>query len=423
MAGRDTKTKYQGVYARHQESCARTAELELPEEKRGKARCDCKPSYFGVAWDKATGKTRKTRHYPKAIEARNARADLAASLRMGRPVGTSALRFDAAITKFVGAAKDGTALNKNGQTYTDEAANDLRLTLGHLPDQWSGRRVDDISGGDVQVAIDEWLGQDPPLSGSRIRSRVYALSSLYRYLRQRELSSADPTPTVQLPALDSAPRDRVATPAEFASLLAVLEGAEVAPLALAAYSAARAAEIRQLDWIQVDFDKEIMLLSEGRGKSRAATRIVPIVRPLLVVLKAEWLRQGRPKSGKVCPPLRASRSGELATGPYLRRCREAWDEANKAERGEARKGGREPNLLTPINLQECRHTCATWLDHAGVSPKVNSQWMGHSTPERQPGAAPITLNRYTHVLAGEMEKAREQLDSFLAERARLRGVR
>jgi hypothetical protein len=63
-------------------------------------------------------------------------------------------------------------------------------------------------------------------------------------------------------------------------------------------------------------------------------------------------------------------------------------------------------------------TAATWLDHAGVSPKVASTLMGHKTPEYQPGAASITLRRYTHTLPGELERARDLLDRFLAERTR-----
>jgi hypothetical protein len=43
-----------------------------------------------------------------------------------------------------------------------------------------------------------------------------------------------------------------------------------------------------------------------------------------------------------------------------------------------------------IGLQDSRHT-ATWLDHARVSPKVASVFMGHKAPKRQPDAAPITL--------------------------------
>jgi integrase len=418
MAGRDTSTKYQGVYARHREGCALSVAIR---EGRTDGACDCKPSYFGVVYDKQAKRTRKTRHRPKAVEARNARADLAASLRMGRPVGSSAMRVGAAIDKFRIAVGDGTALTKTGRRYRDDAAKDLCLTLGHLPDEWSAQRLDDLGGGDVQRAVDDWLSCG--LSGSRIRSRVYALSSLYRWARARDFTSADPTATVQLPALDSEPRDRVATPAELRELLSPLDLREQVPLALAAYSSARGAEIKRLEWPEVDFDKLLLLLAGGGGKSAAATRIVPIVRPLLVILRAEYLRQGRPKDGKVCEPLRASRSGELATGPYLARCRKAWEEFNKAERKKARQEKRSPDLLSPINLQECRHTCATWLDHANVSPKVNSEWMGHSTPERQRGAAPITLNRYTHVLDGELERAREQLDAFLLERGEARKIR
>ena len=40
------------------------------------------------------------------------------------------------------------------------------------------------------------------------------------------------------------------------------------------------------------------------------------------------------------------------------------------------------------------------------------------TPEYQPGAAAITLRRYTHTLPGELEWARDLLDAFLVERVR-----
>ena len=51
---------------------------------------------------------------------------------------------------------------------------------------------------------------------------------------------------------------------------------------------------------------------------------------------------------------------------------------------------------------------------AGVSPKVASVLMGHATPDRQPGAAQITLSRYTHLLPDSTETARTQLDAWLA---------
>jgi integrase len=73
-----------------------------------------------------------------------------------------------------------------------------------------------------------------------------------------------------------------------------------------------------------------------------------------------------------------------------------------------------------ISAQDCRHTAATWLDAAGVRPVVVSRIMGHSVPRRQAGAAQITQERYTHVLPGDLELAREQLDAFLMTKVQQR---
>lgn len=128
---------------------------------------------------------------------------------------------------------------------------------------------------------------------------------------------------------------------------------------------------------------------------------VPLVTLLRSLLREEWMAQGRPKEGKVCRPRRASRSGLIALASVQRRVHQRWRDLD----------------LEPIGLHESRHTAATWLDHAGVSPKVASQIMRHKTLEYQAGAAAITLERYTHVLPGELERARDLLDKFLAERS------
>jgi integrase len=158
-----------------------------------------------------------------------------------------------------------------------------------------------------------------------------------------------------------------------------------------------------LEWPEVDLEHDVMLLAgdDDARKSEAARRIVPLVKPLRRRLHAGWLRQGEPEVGKVCPPRARSKSGLLSLGALFRRIvKTTWEDLG----------------LLPIGLQDSRHTAATWLDDAGVSPKVASVFMGHKAPKRQPDAAPITLGRYTHILPGELERARDQLDTFLAER-------
>ena len=298
------------------------------------------------------------------------------------------------------------------------------------------RQIDRLAPGsrDLEKRLGSWIIREPMspenvedelsvagLSGSRIRSIVNALRSLYRWAQDRELASHDPAALVRLPAMNAATRDRVATPAEFAALLDALAlptpaerrrsvardperaVADALPWALAGYATARNQEIRTLRWTHVDLKLNAVELAadeEGR-KPGGSWRIVPLVKPLRALLRRAWGAQGRPKEGMVCPPRRASKSGQLSVNQLQKAVVARWEELD----------------IRPIRLHEARHTAATWLDHAGVSPKVASQLMGHRTPEYQPGAAPITLRRYTHTLPGELERARDLLDEFLAARA------
>lgn len=71
-----------------------------------------------------------------------------------------------------------------------------------------------------------------------------------------------------------------------------------------------------------------------------------------------------------------------------------------------------------ITPHECRHSCASWRDAAGVRPVVVSYLLGHATPARQAGAAQITQERYTHILPGELEEARDLFDEYIVNASR-----
>ena len=104
---------------------------------------------------------------------------------------------------------------------------------------------------------------------------------------------------------------------------------------------------------------ELAADEEGR-KPGGSWRVVPLVKPLRLMLRKAWIAQGRPNEGKVCPPRQYSPSGLLALGDIQRRVHREWRDLG----------------LEPIGLHESRHTAATWLDHAGVSPKVASHAHG-----------------------------------------------
>jgi len=391
MASKDTKTRFQGVYCRHQVSC--------PLDETG--RCRCTPTYYGVVYDRSTRRQVKTKRMAGAEAARNARADLIAELERGEARTGGNLRLTEAREKFVIAARNGKVLNKRGHRYKPRAIDDIEEVLRvHVEPTLGTKRLTGIRRGHIQAIIDEL---SPTLSGSRVRSVANAIRSLYRWAQDRDLAQHDPAALLRLPAMDATPIERVASPAEFAQLIAALPLEMGLPYALAGYGMGRRAQIIRLRWTDVDLDVgaiEWGVEWEAR-KYEASRRIVPVVPQLLTLLKRRYLELGRPKEGLVCPRhVEWATTGLLNTGWLATRARKEWENAG----------------LEPITLQEARHTAATWLDAAGVRPKVASVLMGHSTPERQPGAAPITLARYTHALPEDIERARTQLCDYLTAR-------
>lgn len=327
------------------------------------------------------------------------------------------MTLEGVVERFIRAAREGVALNKWRRPYRPRAVEDLE-SLNRLPQEMLECHIEAVTLGDVQGLIDEL--SEEGRSASRISSIVNALRALYRFAQERELTFNDPARNVRLPLVFRSVQHRIATPAEFQGLLKALwertpeevrHGVgrdprealgDVLPYALAAYATARAQEIEVLDWRHVNLATAAIELAgdEDGRKPGGSWRVVPLVEPLRALLSGEWAAQGRPRSGRVCPPRRIRKSGRKSMRSLQGRVRCRW----------------QAQGLESIGLHEARHTAATWLDHAGVSAKVCSQIMGHKTPEYQPGAARITLERYTHVLSGELEYARERLNRFLRER-------
>ncbi len=390
---KDIRTRFQGVYARHQQRC----------RVHDGSRCNCKPSYYGVAYDRVQRKPVRTRRHPTVDGAKNARSDLQATLDRGEAPAARGPRLTEARTHFVTAAREGRALNKHGRRYKMTAIDVIEGRLKHdIEPRLGRRRITDIRRGEVQAIIDELA---PVASGSSVRGVVNSLRALYTWAEDRDLVSHNPAARVKLPAMNASPIERVATPAEFARLLAALDTVDALAYALAGYAMARAEQIRRARWRDVDLGVGAVELGvdPSARKSAAARRVVPAVPPLHALLRRAYLEAGRPDGNALlCPPrYRARKSGLLSTNGLAKRARKRWQAVK----------------LEPITLQECRHTAATWLDAAGVSPRIASSLMGHTTPRRQEGAATITLARYTHTLPNDVERARNQLAAYLAESA------
>jgi integrase len=401
----DTRTRHEGVYARHQLCCAKALDRER--------RCTCTPSYYGKVWDPALGRYRVTRpRVPGVLEAKAMRDDLLRRVRDGtvpepepkaQEKEPESLTFAAGHTEFIAECKAGVARTRKGKRYTPKSIKSLDSGLRRVPSETRERLMSAVTRGELQKMVDGFVREG--LSSERIATIVNAIRSLYRWAIKRELASENPAAPVDIPVDESEGEHRIATPGEFADLLDAIPAEDALAWAIAGYATARHQEIEALDWEEVDFEENALLLAgdEGARKSEAARRVVPMVRQLRVRMHAEWERQGRPASGPIFKPKRAdNRSGTADLNAALRRITKKWEDQG----------------MVPINFQDSRHTAATWLDHAGVSPKVSSVIMGHKAPrlKEHPDAAPITLKRYTHVLEGEIERAARLLEAFLDER-------
>lgn len=397
--GRDTRTRWEGIYARHAVGCGVEKLPRGPSLTQISRACKCSPAYWGKGWDRAESKHVKTKMYPTSSAARHARKALLELIEKGGVPTEASLRLRDARPRFIADAKAGRALNKKGKKFTTKAITSMDGALRvHVEPPLGPRPIGDIHKRDIQKIVDDLA---PRLSGSRVRAVVNGVHSMYTWARQRDLASHDPGADIILPALDAKPRERIATPKELAALLSALEPSDALPYALAAYSWARASQIQWVLWEEVDLELGLIewgVEEDGARKSEAARHVVPLLKPVWKLLKEAWIEQGRPSGERhVCPPIKNSKTGLLSTGSLAKRAAKAWEKAK----------------LQPIGLQECRHTAASWLDPAGVSPKTASVLMAHSAPDRQPGAAPITLARYTHLMPDALETARKQMNLWL----------
>jgi integrase len=191
---------------------------------------------------------------------------------------------------------------------------------------------------------------------------------------------------IELPPNDENPRTRVANADEADSLIAALDPADSVPYAFAFYAGLRRAEIKRLDWPDVELDGYRLVVR--KAKSQAGTgRRPPIAEPLRPILLGEFMRQGRRESGAVS-------AVSVMSGKIAERARKRWEAAG----------------LEPITLRECRHTYASFLMAAGYTLRELMAYMGHSSLQ--------ATERYVKLLPplDESDPA-ERLNAYLRRRA------
>jgi integrase len=379
----DTKTRFQGVYARHRKTCTKP---------KSDGRC-CGAGFYATVYDATIKRNVKGPTKATAGEANRWRSRTRQSLEAGVAIrDPDVLTLEDACRRFIEAARAGVALNKRNQPYKRSAVEDYAGCFdAHVLKRFPRHRLTRLSRADVQGMVDDLAQQG--LSGSRIRSVVTALRALYRWAIDRDLAASDPAKQIRLPAMGEQERPNIPEPKHLAACLEVLPLCDRIPFALAGYGTGRAAEIRHLTWGNVELGQTVRVTfgenAEKARKTRKAHRTIVAPKPLASLLRQWHMAQGRPVDGPVCP----GRTGALlSTYTLYEQCDDVW--------------GKQDPPLQPFRLHDARHTAASMLIASGAGPKVVSDLMGHSS-------VGITFDRYGHLFPGDEEAAALALDRFL----------
>jgi integrase len=195
--------------------------------------------------------------------------------------------------------------------------------------------------------LDNWLRDLPGSPKTRMNFRAN-IGVLFSYAKKRRILDSNPILQTEKPKLPDTPPE-ILTVEE---LQALLDAAQHAPdvlpmLAIGGFAGLRDAEIKRLDWSEVNLARAFIEIKAGKAKS-ARRRIVPM-QPNL----AAWLRPYSEKTGRVVP----------------RGYRGSIDRVRKAAR------------LTTWKKNSLRHSFASYrLAATHDAPRVASE-LGHTSPQ------------------------------------------
>src|SRR5829696_1025228 len=289
-------------------------------------------------------------------------------------------------------AKAGTIRTRSGDAYKPSAIRsyEAALRLRVLP-ELGGARVSDVSRVDLQEFIEGIKAKG--LNASTVQTTLMPVRAIYRRAIAKGQVAVNPTTALEVPAIRGK-RDRIASPAEAARLLAALPERDRALWAAAMYAGLRRGELMALRWEGTDLAAGVLRVERSwdakagavEPKTEKGRRTVPIASPLGDHLVEQRIRTADPE-GLVF----GDGSRPFEPSPVRMRAAKAWCEAG----------------LERITLHECRHTFASLMIAAGVNAKTLSTYMGHANIS-------ITLDRYGHLMPGSEAEAAGLLDTYLA---------
>jgi integrase len=316
----------------------------------------------------------------------------------GHPERGKGAAIREAAERFLVGIESGAIRNRSGRQYKPSVVRGYRREFrARILPALGATRLARLTRADVQIWADSLSGD--ALAPNTVRNAVTPLQALYAWALSRGIVHVKSCTDLRLPTGENA-RDRIATPAEAAELIAALPAKDQAALGLAVYAGLRMGELSAITWEAIDLEAFTLRVTRAwdekskeflSAKSKAGQdRSVPIVDPLATLLADHAVLMDHPTVGLLFPGAWDS-TRPLSAGGLRSRAKKAWRNAG----------------LEPLGFHEGRHTCASYFIAAGVNVKALSTYMGHANIR-------ITLDRYGHLMPGSEADSRARLNAYLA---------
>jgi integrase len=287
-------------------------------------------------------------------------------------------------------------LTEEKKAYATIEANTHYLA-NHIVPQWGAMYLQDVRTVDVEL----WLHtlQLAPGTRSKIRN---IMSAVFNHAIRHEWMDRNPITKVRVSAKRLREPD-VLTPAEFASLITVLDLRERAMVMLDGSTGLRRSELVALTW--ADIDLELMQVNVRRScvrnhfgdtKTEASHKPVPLHPSVVKCLKA-W-REESPYAAEadfLFPSLRRGGKQPLSPDTLLK----------KVIRPAVERAGIKNKR---IGWHSFRHSLATNLRAAGVDLKTAQELLRHANSR-------ITLEVYTHAISATKREANNRVMQMVLE--------
>jgi integrase len=217
--------------------------------------------YRGTAYDQRAKRHLRGPWTPNLTEARAWRVDALARLQAGTLSASRGPTAREAADEFLVGIESGAIRRADGQPYKPSTVRGYRrdLTRRVVP-AFGPTRLTRLTRTDCQRWADTLVAEG--YAPATIHNIVAALRALIAWALPRGYAHHDPCSGLRLPR-GGGRRERVATPAEAARLVAVLPPRDQAAFGLAVYAGLRIGELVALDVAAIDFDRQVLEVVRG----------------------------------------------------------------------------------------------------------------------------------------------------------------